>query len=67
MTRAVEDDYRDNVGRDPRNLPDDHPDRWQWEFRGTPEERERLRDWLTGNDTPADEIDDPPSQEESLF
>lgn len=64
--REIEDDYRDNVGRDPQNLPDDHPDRWQWEFRGTPEERERLRDWLDGN-TPDAALDDPPSQEESLF
>lgn len=66
---AIENDYRDNVGRDPRNLPDDHPDRWQWEYRGTREEREQLLDRLAGNDVAIDDEydDEPPSQEESLF
>lgn len=41
------DRYREEVG-EPRNLPDDHPDRWQWEYQGTRAEKEdlleRLRD-----------------------
>jgi hypothetical protein len=31
-----------------RNLPKDHPYRWQWEYRGTKEEREELLEHLAG-------------------
>lgn len=60
-------DYVRNVGREPRNLPEDHPDRWQWEYRGTKEERARLRETL-GLDDDTDE-DPPPVIEgqEELF
>ena len=34
--------YKSAVGRPPRNLPDDHPDRWQWDYRGTKEQRAAL-------------------------
>lgn len=38
--------YREQHGN-PRNLPDDHPDRWQWEYTGRSDEKadllERLR------------------------
>lgn len=44
----------------PRNLPDDHPDRWQWEYRGTRDERETLLERLAG----ADDQDGPPQGEE---
>ncbi len=33
--------YTESVGHEPRNLPDDHPDVWQWLYRGTPEEKQR--------------------------
>lgn len=39
--------YEEELGRPPRNLPDDHPDRWQWEYRGSKEEREELLDRLS--------------------
>lgn len=39
-------EYEENVGHEPRNLPDDHPDRWQWFYRGTREEREHLLERL---------------------
>ena len=39
--RLVE-QYIRETGRDPRNLPEDHPDHWQWNYRGTKEEREAL-------------------------
>jgi len=35
--------YERHVGRPPARLPEDHPDAWQWDYRGTPAERERLR------------------------
>jgi hypothetical protein len=37
-------EYTRNVGHEPRNLPDDHPDAWQWKYRGTREERQKLSD-----------------------
>lgn len=40
--------YQQELGREPRNLPEDHPDRWQWEYRGRPEEREGLFECLAG-------------------
>ena len=38
--------YRAVSGRDPVRLPDDHPDAWQWAYRGTPTEREALLEHL---------------------
>lgn len=34
--------YRETVGKEPGRLPDDHPDAWQWDYRGTKAEREEL-------------------------
>lgn len=53
--------YRQELG-EPRNLPDDHPDVWQWRYRGTPKEREQLLEalGLVDDDVPA-------SQEETLW
>lgn len=56
------DEYRDNVGREPRNLPDDHPDKWQWEYTGTKEERDALLERLS-----LQIEDEPATQEETLF
>lgn len=61
--KKIEGEYRENLGRDPRNLSDDHPDRWQWEYRGTKAERDELAERL-GLRVEADE---PPSQDEALF
>ena len=38
--------YTRNVGHEPRNLPDDHPDLWQWLYRGGKEERARAMQLL---------------------
>lgn len=62
MTDPVE-RYRENVGRDPvERFPADHPERWQWDYRGSKAERAELAERLEvpGEDAPA-------SQEESLF
>lgn len=51
-----------NVGHEPNNLPEDHPDHWQWVYRGrSPEDRQRLAEllWLVEEELPA--------QEETLF
>lgn len=40
------DRYREVVGKDPDALPDDHPYRWQWDYRGTKGEREELLERL---------------------
>lgn len=56
-TRA--DDLYEREFGEPPNLPADHPDRWQWEYLGTPAERESLLDRLAG---PAE-----PLQSEVLF
>lgn len=63
MTRDLEREYEDNVGKPPANLPDDHPDKWQWEYRGTKAERELLLERL-GVETQAEEQI---HQDESLF
>lgn len=42
--------YVEAMGREPRNLPEDHPDRWQWEYRGGKREREILLGRLTDRD-----------------
>lgn len=53
--------YVENVGREPRNLPDDDPHRWQWDYLGRSNaDRERLAE-LVRRDPSA------PVQEESLF
>jgi len=39
-------EYEENVGKAPEALPDDHPDRWQWDYRGTKNEREALAEKL---------------------
>jgi hypothetical protein len=39
-------EYTRNVGHEPRNLPDDHPDVWQWLYRGTPKQKEKLLEFL---------------------
>lgn len=31
-----------------RNLPEDHPDRWQWDYRGSKDERDDLLSRLAG-------------------
>lgn len=35
--------YLQNVGKPHANLPEDHPDHWQWEYRGTAAEREEMK------------------------
>lgn len=37
--------YRAEKGKDPPE-PGDHPLGWQWDYRGTPEDRERLAEEL---------------------
>jgi len=39
--------YIKSVGHEPRNLPDDHPDLWQWVYSGKAAERERLLERLS--------------------
>jgi hypothetical protein len=59
--------YEQEMGRSPRNLPEDHPDYWQWSYRGTKEERESLRERLG---LPAEEDELPPAVidgQEELF
>lgn len=41
--------YRAEKGRDPPPPPD-HQLAWQWDWRGTPEEREALRAGLLGGE-----------------
>jgi hypothetical protein len=45
--------YREIVGRDPAELPPDHPDRWQWEYRGSRDERAALLERLSGEERAA--------------
>lgn len=53
--------YIEAVGHEPRNLPADHPDRWQWLYVGrSDEDKERLAELLG---LPEEQ----PGQEESLF
>jgi hypothetical protein len=40
--------YEAAVGREPARLPEDHPDAWQWEYRGSRQERDELLERLTG-------------------
>lgn len=45
MDEATE--YRLNVGHDHENLPEDHPDVWQWRYGGGRSERDELLQRLT--------------------
>lgn len=45
MTRA-DDLYEQEMGGPGPALPEEHPDRWQWEYRGTKGERDELLDRL---------------------
>ncbi len=38
--------YEEAVGHPPRNLDADHPDHWQWVYRGTKEERQKALEML---------------------
>lgn len=38
--------YEASLGRPPRNLPDDHPDAWQWKYTGAHAERELLMELI---------------------
>jgi hypothetical protein len=49
--RFERDRYQSDVGREPSELPEDHPDRWQWDYRGTKDEREGLLERLTEQPT----------------
>ncbi len=55
MTRDIERDYMDEVGHEPP--VDDSEDAWQWDYRGTPEERAALLERLAADDEPAPEQD----------
>lgn len=44
--RADVEAYSRNVGHPPKNLPDDHPDLWQWKYGGRKAEREQLLERL---------------------
>lgn len=52
--KSPEEEYKEIVGRDPHNLPDDHPDLWQWTYSGTPEQRKSLL-WKLSGKQDADE------------
>lgn len=54
----LEDKYRDEIGHEPPEPPDEY--RWQWEYRGTKDERESLLDRLSD-----DERGPQPTQDES--
>jgi hypothetical protein len=45
--RELEAEYEKAMGRRPTRLPDDHPDAWQWDYRGTKEERDQLLELLS--------------------
>lgn len=50
--------YVEALGREPRNLPSDHPDLWQWLYKGTKAERYELLEKL---------MDLEPAQQDELF
>lgn len=52
--------YRSEMGKDPPEAPEEY--RWQWEYRGTPEEREGLLGRLADREEP-----EQVHQDESLF
>lgn len=54
--------YEENVGKPPQNLPEDHPDLWQWRYRGTKVERDALLAELALK--PPEEEEVSPDQEE---
>ena len=39
--------YEQEQGHLPHNLPAEHPDLWQWEYRGRPDERADLLERLS--------------------
>lgn len=45
--------YVAEVGREPGRLPDEHPDAWQWTYRGTPAERKDLAERVALEDATA--------------
>ena len=45
--------YLAEVGKEPAVLPPDHPDLWQWEYRGTRAEREELAERVRLTEEPA--------------
>lgn len=57
----IEREYQTNVGKPAENLPDDHPDRWQWEYQGSPDERKGLLEKLS------EEPVEPPLEQDTLF
>lgn len=58
-----EDRYREAMGREPPGPIDpEDPLAWQWKYRGTKEERERLGDELVEDDR-----GEQPEQDEALF
>ena len=52
MVRDPEREYEKEMGRPAARLPDDHPDAWQWDYRGTKAEREEMIDRLGLGDEP---------------
>ena len=62
MAETLEKKYEENVGHPPRTLPEDHPDYWQWTYKGGPAERATLLDMLS-----LDGPDSQPPQEETLW
>lgn len=42
LDRELVDRYRAEVGREPGRSAPDHPDAWQWEYRGSKRDREKL-------------------------
>lgn len=42
--QAIRDAYREATGREPRKLSQTDPLAWQWDYRGTPEERAKLEE-----------------------
>lgn len=58
--KELELNYIRAVGHPPRNLPPEHPDRWQWEYGGTKVEREGLLERLG-------QAELPPADQPALF
>jgi hypothetical protein len=51
---TAEERYQEEMGREPPALPEEDPLAWQYRYRGTPEERERLRLEMLGLDPEPD-------------
>jgi hypothetical protein len=53
-------EYRLRTGREPvERFSEDHPDRWQWDYRGGSDERETLLERLF--DKPLESVGDQPA------